>query len=404
MINDPWGIRTPAQLAAYMWCCQESLFCMVTAGVPWPVFRTPAKAIKGHSLARTRRDTFRTMIAACAAAVVLGCDPTPKVGSPILLDSAGALWIEYATTFDAVSGRNWSTAPESLFSIGGAGSELYRVRMARFQSDGGVVIANKGSHELLLFDHQGQLRSRTGGEGGGPGEFRDLTFLSVGPDDSLFAYDARERRLSVFDPNGVFARTISLQGSDTLGRAAQIGVLSTGEIVGAFYRRTRGVGLVRDSLLVAMFTPSGQMALPLGMFPHFYTDWGPHPAPGHGGMTPFPLPVPFSSVTAVSLGDVSVYVGLPDRHQLIRLNRNDRRRVTRQHQATRPVTEAHRERLFAVLAESGMRKEELEILMDLEAPGTLPGFGYEPLTDGFDEELLVTDVGGVWLRPFQHPD
>jgi hypothetical protein len=280
---------------------------------------------------------------------------------------------------------------------------LFRVGAALFQSDGGVVVANGGASELLLFDAAGHLRAHAGRQGGGPGEFQQLWSLSIGPGDSLFAYDGRERRLSVFDRNGTFARTVALQGLDTLGNADQVGVLRNGRIVGAFRRRTRGTGLVRDSLAVVSFTASGAAPMLLGVFPHVYVDWGPHAVPG-GGTAAIPAPAPLSSVTAVSVGDSAVYVGLPDPYAVIRLTLNGTRRVTRPREPPPPLTGADRERFFAALATSPFARE-LDLVRHLKSPPTLPGFGFDSFTATVGKQaLLVTDVGGVWLLPFQFPD
>lgn len=337
-------------------------------------------------------------------ALAAGCEPAADSSSINRSDSLGVSLIEYAPSFAAAAAHAWSTDPEPVLSIGAPDAELFRVRVALFQSDGGIVVAHGGAYELLLFDHTGRLYARAGGEGGGPGEFHQLTYLSVGPADSLYAYDAGERRLSVFDPRGPFARAATLQGLDTLGTAEQVGVLRSGEIVGAFRRRTAGAGLVRDSLLVMTFMSSDRLAARLGVFPHLYTDWGPHPVPGDGTAS-VPLPVPLSSVTAVTVGDSAIYVGLPDRYALIRLTPGGVRRITRQREPPRAVTEADRARLFAALGGGRMRGPELAVLRGLKGPGTLPAFGVEPLTARVGEPaMLVTDLDGVWLRPFQLPD
>ncbi|HEX9727002.1 MAG TPA: 6-bladed beta-propeller [Gemmatimonadales bacterium] len=339
-----------------------------------------------------------------AVAIVLGCSPTDREASPDLVDSLGITVIEYPTSFAETPGASWSTDPEPLFSLGESTPELHRVSTALFQADGGVVVANGGAYELLFFDPTGQMRARVGREGGGPGEFHQLTSLSVGPADSLFAYDARENRISVFDRNGVFARALTLPGRDTLGPADQLDVMITGQIIGAFHRRTSGVGLVRDSLVVMMFTPSGEPATHLGVFPHMHTDWGPHPIPGGQGSATFPLPVPFSSLAAVGVGDGSIHVGLPDRYAVMRLTRDGPQRVTRQRDPLGPVTEAHRDRLFAALAAGRLNTPELDVLRGLKGATTLPGFGRDPLTARLGERtLLVTDLDGVWLQPFQLP-
>jgi hypothetical protein len=143
-----------------------------------------------------------------ATAALLGCAPSREAVTPVRRDSLGVSLIECPTSFAASGGHGWSTDSDPLFSIGGTGTELFRVLTALFQSDGGVVVVDGGAHELLLFDRLGNLRARGGGEGSGPGEFHQITSVSVGPGDSIFAYDGREHRLSVFDPAGGFARAV----------------------------------------------------------------------------------------------------------------------------------------------------------------------------------------------------
>jgi hypothetical protein len=340
-----------------------------------------------------------------AAALLVRCTAVRASAAPTYRDSAGIALIEYPATFTAAGGRHWSTDPDPLFSIGETAPELFRVRSALFQLDGGVVVANGGASELLLFDSGGHLRARAGSQGGGPGEFHQLGALSIGPGDSLYAYDERQRRLSVFDRDGAFARALTLQGLDTLGYADQVGVLRNGLIVGAFRRRTSGVGLVRDSLAVVTFTSSGAVAARLGMFPHAYVDWGPHAVPG-GGFAAIPAPAPLSSVTAVGLGDSAIYVGVPDPFALIRMTPDGTRRVTRQRAVPPSVTVADRERLLTALAkEDRVLARDLDYVRGLKSPPTLPAFGFDAYTARVGEQaLLVTDAGGVWLLPFQFPD
>jgi hypothetical protein len=338
--------------------------------------------------------------------LLLGCADGGDSASPAISDSLGVSVIEYDNDFGAASGPQGSTDTMPLFSVGQSSPELYRVRTARFLSDGQFVVANGGSRELLLFDQTGQLVARVGGEGQGPGEFRELTYLSVGPGDSLFAYDVRQRRFSVFDRRGQFARSMSLRGADSVGSLRQAGVLGSGEVVGAIHSRTPGPGLVRDSLILMTFNPSGELERRLGVFPHQYTHWGPHPNPEGAGTIEAPIVVAFSSMADVAMGDTSVFVGLPENYALIRLSLDGDRRVTRQRQPPATLTETHRDRLFAKLAsDSIVIPEELEILRELRGPTTLPGFGFEPLTVLVGEQpLLVTDLDEVWLLAFQLPD
>lgn len=316
-----------------------------------------------------------------------------------MTDSTGVTVIAYRSAFDFAGGRSWSLHAQPDLVIGEPTVELYSVRAARFQSDGDIMVADGGARELLLFDTEGNLRSRAGGEGEGPGEFTMLADLSVGPADSLYVYDGRTRRLSVFDESGSFARSLTVEGHG-LGRITDVRVLSTGHVVVAFHRRTDGAGLIRDSLVVARFDLSGNVLDTVGTFPHSFTHWGPHSLPGETGPITMPAPVALSPLTIIGTGHSILYIGLADRYELIRIDEHDNGRVTRQQHPLPLITDAHRDSLFTRLAAGGRVGPEEEFLRELAGPTTVPAFGDEPLTQGYDEALIVTDVGGVWVRPF----
>jgi hypothetical protein len=74
-----------------------------------------------------------------------------------------------------------------------------------------IVVADQGDSALKVIDRRtGQLLAAAGGSGGGPGEFRDVTSVSLveRPDGStaIWAFDSRESRLSSyrFDRSGSF--------------------------------------------------------------------------------------------------------------------------------------------------------------------------------------------------------
>ncbi len=72
-----------------------------------------------------------------------------------------------------------------------------------------MVVANSGSGELRFYSPAGEFLAASGGQGGGPGEFQGLTYLTATAHDSLIAFDRQNRRISVFDPEGRFARSFS---------------------------------------------------------------------------------------------------------------------------------------------------------------------------------------------------
>lgn len=336
--------------------------------------------------------------------VVWACASSTEAGPFVRSDSLGVSLVTYAPSFAAAVGSKGMLEARPALSIEHDSLGLYGVRSVRLLGDGGLVVLNGGTQELLIFDAEAQLLARVGGEGGGPGEFRQATHLFVGEDDSLFAFDSRSRRISVFDRHGVFARIVTLQGADTLGPLIRFGVLANGKFVGAFHQRTPGSGLVRDSVMVAAYRGSGDFSEMLGVFPHMYTHWGPHQIPGSEETVTFPAPVPLSSLTSLAVGRTSIYVGLADRFAIMRIDIDGRRRITQQEELPARLLDSHRSELFAVLAARGRDGPEEELLRALSGPTVVPAFGAEPLTQGFLETIVVTDSESIWIKPFQLVD
>ena len=91
---------------------------------------------------------------------------------------------------------------------------LHYARDATMLSDGRIVVANGGSDELLVFDPSGTHVATWGGQGEGPGEFTTLGPVERWPGDSIVAWWAPRRAISVFDSDGNFGRTFKLEASD----------------------------------------------------------------------------------------------------------------------------------------------------------------------------------------------
>lgn len=114
------------------------------------------------------------------------------------------------------------------------------VGLARL-SDGTLVVADAGSHELRFFAATGEALRRVGRAGDGPGEFRDIAWIGRTSADSLYVWDWGLRRVSVFGPDGSYARRIAVHASPDGGRTfAAAGVLPDGGLV---LERRLSVGL-----------------------------------------------------------------------------------------------------------------------------------------------------------------
>jgi hypothetical protein len=102
------------------------------------------------------------------------------------------------------------------------------------RSDDRVFVATDVGPRIVEFDKEGKFIRTIGGPGEGPGEFRnalEIGFLG----DSLWVYDPRLARVSIFSPTGEFAGILVSQDVLLrLGTRFRVrGVLSDGRIVGS---------------------------------------------------------------------------------------------------------------------------------------------------------------------------
>jgi hypothetical protein len=149
--------------------------------------------------------------------------------------------------------------------------QLFDVSDAVVLLSGGLALANRGTHELRYYDARGQFIRSVGGEGDGPGEFRRIQFLGRFGGDSLLSFDDRHRRASVFDEQGRFVRSFSLNAPTNTGRPSLAGVLSNGAIVirenHPYIAGVTTTGPDRSPVPLLLSVPTGADRDTLGVFP-----------------------------------------------------------------------------------------------------------------------------------------
>lgn len=107
------------------------------------------------------------------------------------------------TTSELSDRAEWTLATQPLFVVSDqSGSPVYRVVAAFLDGRGRVIIGSAGNHEIIWVDTTDSSAGRFGREGEGPGEFRALSDLFSWPGDSLLAWDAELRRVTLFSPGG----------------------------------------------------------------------------------------------------------------------------------------------------------------------------------------------------------
>jgi hypothetical protein len=178
------------------------------------------------------------------------------------------------------SAETWSLAPTPRLSIGIAdGDERYTFREivgVNLLRDGGVLVAD-GLPSMAIYDSAGVFVRRWGRKGNGPGEFEVLwTAPFAYRGDSIATWDLVQRRLSVLDPTGGFARATkviiqTLRTPGTIPEQSCCVVLSA-LADGSFVLEFPGIiptepGPVRSSTItLARISPDGSPIDTLGGF------------------------------------------------------------------------------------------------------------------------------------------
>jgi hypothetical protein len=215
-------------------------------------------------------------ILAALAFSIAACDAgSGNASGPTVRDSAGVQIVEnseHAWT----EGTAWRLAGEPLLDIGVLDGDpeyqLFRVGSAVKLSDGRIVVANGGTHELRFYDPNGVHLLSVGRQGGGPGEFGELMWVRALPGDTLLTYDWRNRRLSFFDAGGNFVRSFQLQFlSDMGGFSTIIAPFGDGSLLVGVQPFLIGEeirdGLRRDTAVYLHCDRDGAVLDTLGRFP-----------------------------------------------------------------------------------------------------------------------------------------
>jgi sugar lactone lactonase YvrE len=87
---------------------------------------------------------------------------------------------------------------------------LYIPASVVVDSSGNVFVLDHAQQSIVKFDRQGNHVRSFSREGEGPGELRSAFQLAIAPDGEVVAYDPGNRRISFFDNDGGFLRSVSL--------------------------------------------------------------------------------------------------------------------------------------------------------------------------------------------------
>lgn len=141
------------------------------------------------------------MLALPAAAGCAG-DTADRASSAAVSDSAGVRIIE-----NTAPDRPLTDGPVKLADLMTPDSALTAVPwgVAADPEAGRIYVVDWTGERVAVFDRSGAYVGTYGRRGGGPGEFRNPSALSVGPDGELIVWDAGRGVLSRWSPGGELA-------------------------------------------------------------------------------------------------------------------------------------------------------------------------------------------------------
>lgn len=136
-------------------------------------------------------------------------DSTTALGAVSESDSSGVAVVKISGALGDLP--VWSLASDPVLELRGDAPPFFgRIGEVAFFSDGRLLVEDDQANALYVLDAEGADFGQLGAEGDGPGEFRDLTALSITAGDTAYAYDRRLNRITAFDPGGSVLRSISV--------------------------------------------------------------------------------------------------------------------------------------------------------------------------------------------------
>ncbi len=357
---------------------------------------------------------FATVLVPCAIGCRAGDAPDAPDATFLVEDSAGVEIVESARPVEG-SRVGWRIGPEPAVTIGVRdGDEPYMLYLPsssfRFP-DGRIVVANRGTEEVRVFDRFGTHLTTLGGEGGGPGEFGSLMDVAPWPGDSIVAWDSRDHGISVFDSGGDYGRTFFLQSGADHPRngpkpvAARLDgtVLSVDELRYGAHGMDPAGPVTADSARVEIWDGAGERLADLGNQPGEEVSLVTHP---RGGGAEYVADAYSGEFVVAAWGDL--VVAGPNKPYEIRAFRGDGRlaRIVRLEHEPRSPAEAD-QRIY-VDRVTGVGNIEPrtgppipEAVLDLRRQF----FESVPLAEHFPafSTILADDTGHLWVREYDYP-
>lgn len=289
--------------------------------------------------------------------------------------------------------RIWTFGGDPLVDVGG-GEPLVRVAGAVRLGDR-LVVADAGAHRLRFYDLAGKLLRTAGREGNGPGEFRHLAWAGSLPGDSVGAWDAGLRRLSVYSRDGDLGRTAEFGVRGFF--PAVHGVFTDGSLliaaqIAAVQAPASGGDAWRDTAVFVRMSSTGEVRDTVGRFPG-PEQYALHAGAGTAGRT---YGLPFGRETFAAVHHDRAFVATGDGYEVTAYDPSGRSQSRlRVRVDPRPVSPANIRAYRAEILENLGAADAPEWAKALEAapyPRQMPALA----------GLAVSATGDVWVHEY-HP-
>ncbi len=203
-------------------------------------------------------------------------DPDPDPTRTRIRDSAGIRIVENQTP-PQDSRLDWRIGPQATVTIGNVDGEdpylLSGAVDATRLSDGRIVVANRSTNELRVFDDRGAHVATWGGTGEGPGEFTELSRVDRWPADSIVAWFAARLGISVLASDGGFGRTFTMANDGRVIHGRPLWIFFTPESVARDGSVLSALAFPNeDTLVVELRDGEGRTTASFGTHP----SWEPH--------------------------------------------------------------------------------------------------------------------------------
>ncbi len=179
-------------------------------------------------------------------------------------DSAGVLVVEHAATATATGHWRLAEQPELDLGLADGPPEYSFVDVAAVvrRADGHLLVADAGAAAIREYDATGHILISTGRTGAGPGEYRAINSMGLGPADSVWVYDFALRRFTILTPDLAVQRIVPL--GPGLSAVGAVGMLRGGGFVVREYFSAPSparlaAGLRRDRVAVVRLDRDGEI-------------------------------------------------------------------------------------------------------------------------------------------------